>query len=78
MKGRQKGRPTKWVDASVQERFYIGKPGVQFEVWEKWKKKGRKLGTLIVSVGGLRWKPKKGRISRQRTWDALSEWLADS
>ena len=45
MKGRQKGRPTKWVEASVQEIVPVGKPGVTFEVWGKWKKKRRKLGT---------------------------------
>jgi hypothetical protein len=62
MKGRQKGRPTKWVSAKVQEHVGIGKRGVQFEVWEKWKKKRRKLGTLIISVGGLRWWPHKGKL----------------
>jgi hypothetical protein len=76
MKGRQKGRPTKWVQASVQESLMIGKPGIQFEVWEKWKRKKRKLGTLIVSVGGLRWKPNKGRIPTPKGWRALAEWFA--
>ena len=28
MKGRQKGRPTKWVSANVTEAIAIGKPGV--------------------------------------------------
>lgn len=35
MKGRQKGRPTKWVSASVGESISVGKPGVTFEVWGK-------------------------------------------
>ena len=51
MKGRQKGRPTKWVAATVQETISIGKPGVLFEVWEKRRKTRKKLGTLTVSVG---------------------------
>lgn len=75
MKGRQQGRPTKRVSATVRESFSIGKPGVRFEVWEKWKKTRRKLGTLIISVGGLRWRPHKGKGSRQRSWDALAEWF---
>jgi hypothetical protein len=75
MKGRQKGRPTKWVCARVRESVGIGKPGIQFEVWEKWKRKRRKLGTLTISVGGLRWWPHKGKRSKQKTWDAVAEWF---
>ncbi|MSQ94415.1 MAG: hypothetical protein EXR98_07650 [Gemmataceae bacterium] len=75
MKGKQKGRPTKWVKASVSEPVYLGRAGIQFEVWEKWRKKNRKLGTLIVSVGGLRWRPNNGKVSRPANWQALSDWL---
>ena len=75
MKGRQKGRPTKWVEASVKESVYVGKPGVTFEVWGKWKRKRRKLGTLTVSVGGLRWWPHKAPNERRRTWDQLANWF---
>ena len=76
MKGRQPGRPTKWVSASIQESVPVGKPGVQFEVWDKWKwKHGKKLGTLIVSVGGLRWWSANGKVSQKKTWDAVSEWF---
>jgi hypothetical protein len=74
MKGRQKGRPTKWVTATIKEDIYIGKPGVKFEAWKKWKRKEQKLGTLIVSVGGLRWRPRKGKVLR-KSWRALSEWF---
>jgi hypothetical protein len=75
MKGRQKGRPTKWVSAEILEYVAIGKRGVQFEVWEKWKKNQRKLGTLIISMGGLRWRPQNGKLSKQKSWDALSGWF---
>jgi hypothetical protein len=75
MKGRQRGRPTKWVKASVGEPVWVGKPGIQFEVWEKWLRTKRKLGTLIVSVGGVRWKGNHGRLSKRKNWLALSEWL---
>ena len=75
MKGRQKGRPTKWVSARISERFRVGKPGVTFEVWGKWKKRRKKVGTLTVSVGGVRWWPHKAPKERQRTWDELSAWF---
>jgi hypothetical protein len=74
MKGRQKGRPTKWVNAELEDAIFIGKPGVKFEVWEKWRKKDRKFGTLIVSVGGVRWRTGKGRF-KSKSWADLSEWL---
>jgi hypothetical protein len=48
MKGRQKGRPTKWVTAKVRENFGVGKPGVRFEVWTKWRRNRKKLGMLTV------------------------------
>jgi hypothetical protein len=75
MKGRQKGRPTKWVQTRVLEYIAIGKRGIQFEVWEKWKQKERKLGTLTVSVGGLRWWPQNGKLYKHKNWDALSHWF---
>ena len=75
MKGRRKGRATKWVSAQVEQAIDITRPGVKFEVWGKWKKKDRKLGTLVVSVGGLRWKPLNGKISRPRNWNDVSDWF---
>ena len=78
MKGRQPGRPTKWVSARVLECLDIGKPGVQFEVWEKWKRTRRKIGTLTISVGGLRWRPANGKLLKQKSWDALTDWFTPS
>ncbi len=75
MKGRQPGRPTKYVTATVSQRLPIGKPGVTFEVWEKWKKKRRKLGTMTVSVGGLRWLPNNGRKNRGVRGTKVAEWF---
>jgi hypothetical protein len=76
MKGRQKGRPIKWVSANVKEYVSIGKPGVEFEVWDKWSKKNRrKLGTLTISVGGLRWWPCNGKVSKKMSWDDLAKWF---
>jgi hypothetical protein len=70
--GHQKGRPTKWVSASMQESLRVGKPGVTFEIWTKWKKRRRKLGNLVVSVGGLRWGFSK---MRRRSWNDVKKWF---
>jgi hypothetical protein len=75
MKGRVRGKPTKWVHASIAETVAIGKPGMTFEIWDKWRKKRRKVGTLTISVGGLRWWPHKAPAARQRTWDELDLWF---
>jgi hypothetical protein len=75
MKGKASGRPIKWVYASVNEKFFVGKPGLVVEVWNKWSKKQRtKLGTLTVSVGGLRWAPSGGK-PRRRDWDTVNAWF---
>jgi len=76
MKGRQPGRPTKWVSAKIQESVYVGKPGVQFEVWSKWKQVDKKLGTLTVNFGGLRWRSANGKVSKRKTWDAVDRWFS--
>lgn len=75
MKGRTPGRPTKWVRASVSEKFYVGKAGLVIEVRTKWsKRKHTKLGTLTASVGGLRWAPSGGK-ARKRSWNAVHDWF---
>jgi hypothetical protein len=57
----------------VKEALDVSTSGIKFEVWTKWKKKGKKLGTLTVSVGGLRWRPESGKKDRRLTWDEVSE-----
>ena len=76
MKGRIPGRPTKWVAAKIEEEVAIGKPGVKFQVWHKWKWSDgdKKTGTLIVSVGGLRWRTGKGRF-KKKSWDNVDQWF---
>ncbi len=76
MKGRQMGRPIKWVSASVEEPIGIGKPGVKFKVWDKWKKSSQsRLGTLTVSIGGLTWRPAKGKAKATKKWDDVATWF---
>jgi hypothetical protein len=76
MKGRQTGRPTKWVAASVDQWLEINKIGFRFAVWDKWKRKGKMVGTLTVSVGGLRWLPANGKAQRRISWREVSELLS--
>jgi len=76
MKGRRPGRPTNWVYGTVKEKFYVGKPGVVVEVWKKWKQGRRKVGTLTISVGGLRWAPSGGQ-ARRRNWATVSSWFLE-
>ena len=75
MKGRQKGRPIKWVDAYVNGIVDIGKPGVTFEVYNKWGKTRKAFGRLTVSVGGLRWWRRKGKKESRCSWAAVADWL---
>jgi len=75
MKGRQKGRPTKWVTIRLGEYVNVGKRGAEFEVWEKWRKKDRKLGTLTVTVGGLAWRPSNGKRFLRRSWNTVATWF---
>jgi hypothetical protein len=76
-RGRVQGRPTKWVAARVAESIAIGKAGLTVEVWQKWKKKNKRVGALRVSVGGLRWIPNKVQKKnyRQMSWDDLASWF---
>jgi hypothetical protein len=75
MKGRQKGRPVKWVDASIEQCLDVDRAGISFLVYNKWKRKRVELGTLRVSVGGFRWLPASGKRERRRSWNQIAEWL---
>jgi hypothetical protein len=76
MKGRQKGRPTKWVDASIEQWVNVNRTGVKFAIWDKWKRNRKKVGELTVSVGGLRWVPASGKKERRLTWEELPDCFA--
>ena len=77
MRGRRRGRPTKWLEARVEEAIDVSTTGIRFEVWTKWKKKDKKLGTLVVSVGGLRWSPLNAKKVRRKTWDEVNAYFAE-
>jgi len=48
---------------------------MRFIVWQKWKKSRRRLGSLTVSVGGLKWRPASKQLMRRATWQAFAEWI---
>jgi hypothetical protein len=64
------------VNARVWQAIDIDKNGLEFRVWKKWSKKGGRLGTLLVSNGGLRWRPGNGKYLRRRTWEQVAELLS--
>ena len=66
-----RGRPTKWATAKITEPISLGRAGIEVVVWDKYKKKRR--GTIVVSVGGIRWYPRNARTYTRLTWNQLSE-----
>src|SRR6266496_2561101 len=44
MKGRQQGRPTKWVSATMKEHVSVGKPGVKFG------RSGKRIGESLARL----------------------------
>jgi hypothetical protein len=73
MPQRRMGKPTKWVGANTEQYLWLNKSGITFEVWDKWKRTKRKLGTLTISVGGLRWWPHKAPKYRSINWEKFAE-----
>jgi len=76
MRGRQPGRATNWVAASIDQRIPVNRVGMTFQVWKKWSKAHGRLGTLLVSNGGLRWRPANGKYLRRKTWRQVAEFLS--
>jgi hypothetical protein len=66
------GKPKKWITAQIVKPVLLGKPGIEFIVWDKWGKTRR--GTAIVSVGGIRWKGFKGKRWFRISWEKLQEF----
>lgn len=64
------GRPSKWASVKIKQEIWLDKSGIKIVVWDKYGRKRK--GTLVVSIGGLRWRPYKGkRPARQFKWDDL-------
>lgn len=70
-----RGRPSKWVTATVIPPITLGKSGIEIVVWDKWGK--RRRGTAIISVGGIRWYPyKRSKRYITLTWERLDSMFA--
>jgi hypothetical protein len=70
-----KGKPTKWAVATLHEPVVLGKGGIEIVVWDKWGRTRR--GTMLVSVGGVRWFPYKAKRATQLTWERFSDLIED-
>jgi hypothetical protein len=53
----------------MNQPLWLNKAGISVVVWDKWGRKRK--GTLVVSIGGLRWYPYKGKKARRITWNEL-------
>lgn len=65
------GRPSKWASVDIKQTIWLDKTGISIVVWGK--RKTKRQGTLVVSIGGLRWYPYKGKKpSKLIKWDRLN------
>ena len=64
------GRPTKWASMDINQSMWLNKAGISIVVWDKYGRKRK--GTLVVSIGGLRWYPYKGKKPQKYSWDDLA------
>jgi hypothetical protein len=69
------GRPRKWATARITEPVELGKSGIEIVLWDKWGR--QRMGTVIVSVGGVRWYPYKAKRPYRVRWDKLTELAED-
>ncbi len=66
-----KGKPSEWARMDIGESVWLGKKGVSIVVWDKWGQKHK--GTLVISIGGLRWYPfKSKKAAWKASWDSLA------
>ena len=65
------GRPSKWASVKIKQDIWLDKSGIEVVVWDKYRTKRK--GTLVVSIGGIRWYPNRGRKpARLIKWDKLN------
>ena len=69
------GKASNWADASVDQWLAVNKVGFRFRVWRKYKKKDRKIGTVIVNNAGLRWRRPNGKEFKLVKWEKVAELL---
>ncbi len=66
------GKASNWARMKVRQPVWLNNRGIEIVVWDKWGR--HRKGTLVVSVGGLRWYPYKTKRAAWRgKWDRLSD-----
>ena len=66
----------KWVTASISEPIPLGNAGIKIVIWDKWGKTRR--GTVIISVGGIRWYPYMAKKAFRLNWNGLDKLMSGS
>lgn len=64
-----KGRPQKWVTATISEPIALSKSGIKIVIWDKWGK--TRKGTAIISVGGISWYSYQAKKRKFISWDKM-------
>lgn len=41
------------------------------------KRSSRLLGHLLISRGGLEWRPRSGKYNRRMTWERFARWMEE-
>jgi hypothetical protein len=69
------GRATKWAVAELNEPVGLGRRGISIDIWDKYGRNRR--GTMVVSVGGVRWYPYRAKRATKLTWPQFSELIEE-
>jgi hypothetical protein len=57
----------------LDQTVEVNRNGIRFVVWSKWKKQDKRVGTLTVGSGGLRWRPANGKKSHRVSWTKFAK-----
>ncbi len=65
------GTFSKWAKAVLNEPVWLGKKGIEVAIWDKYGRTRR--GTLVLSVGGIRWYSYKAKKPKKISWNLLDK-----
>lgn len=72
MAERRPGRLVHTVSATIEKEIPLKVTGVEFTVERKWKGgRNRRVGTLIVNAGGIRWRAARRWHKKRITWEQV-------
>ncbi len=73
MAARTPGRLVHKVFATIEKAIPLKVTGIEFTVERKWKGgRERRVGSLIVNAGGLRWRTARRWHRRRLSWDQVA------